>query len=169
MSLFSKFSIKSLFAFLAVIMLISACTFSPVYSEKSQVAKFNLSYAKPNTRLEQIIYQDLTLRLGEKSDSHLLTIKVSNSTRAVARTSNGTPSSIREAILRANITLIDSNDSSNIVFSGIRKASASYSTNSQIIANNKALENANETAALELAQTIRLTLIGVLSANNISN
>jgi len=169
MSLFSKFSIKSIFAFLAVIMLISACSFSPVYNNKTQTADFNLSYSEPKSRLEQIIYQDLKLRLGEKNDANLLTIKVSASSRAVARTSNGTPSTIAEAILTASITLVDSTDSSNVIFSDTRKASASYSTNSQIIANNKAYENASETAALELAQTIRLTLIGVLSAKNISN
>jgi len=166
---------KSLFAFKAIIfilastLLLSACSFAPIYGNKGQINNMsNLSYAKPNTRLEQIIYQDLKLKLGEKANSSLVTIIVSNSTKSVARTSNSTPFTIIETILNATISVTDAKDAS-IIFSGKRRASASYSTNGQRIADLKAFEDANKKAALELAQIIRLTLIGALSTASPSN
>ncbi len=149
-----------------MMLLVSACSFSPIYGDKSQSSSnIKLSYAEPKNRLEQIIYKDLAHKLGDSENSDLLTISVSSSSRSVARTSNDLPFSIKEAVLTASITLVDNENANNIIFSGTRSAATSYSTNGQIISDKKALEDAQEKAALELAQTIRLTVIGAISTN----
>ena len=49
----------------------SACTLTPVYSGRlAEQPLLDLAYAKPNNRLEQIIYQDLALRLGASDAPH---------------------------------------------------------------------------------------------------
>ncbi len=169
MLLFKKYSVflKSFIALAFLSLALSACSFSPIYGDKAfDNSNIRLSYSEPKTRLEQIIYSDLRLKLGEEANSDLLTIAVSSSTRSIARTGNGLPSSISEAIVTARIKIVDFNDETNIIFSGTRSAATSYSTNGQIIADKKALEDAQERAALELAQIIRLTLIGSPTKTN---
>ncbi len=163
MLLFKKYSIflKSILELAFFSLILSACSFSPIYGDKNlPYSNISLSYAEPKTRLEQIIYSDLRLKLGEKENSDLVTITVTSSSNSIARTSNSLPSTISEAIVTARITIVDSSEDRNIIFSGTRSAATSYSTNGQIIADEKALEDAQERAALELAQIIRLTLIG---------
>lgn len=143
---------------------LSACSFTPLYGEQ---AALNLAYASPDSRLEQIIYQDLALRLGKTttSDAPLVKITASTSSRRVGRTSSDSPATTYEATVTANVlvTKQETNASTGeietkAIYTANRKASASYTTNDQRLANQHAVEEAQERAALAVAQTIRLLL-----------
>ncbi len=149
---------------------LAACSFTPAYQSnniKGQTIK--LDYPKPASRLEQIIFQNLQLTLGKADDAQSeqldkFKLSLSQSTRTVGRSSNGLPSSVKEIILTADFSIIDG-ENGQTIYQAQRLARASYTTNGQIIADKKAQEEASERAALELAQIIRLTLIGALGKN----
>ena len=161
--------LKALGALVFITLALSACTFSPIYGDKNiNNNNFQLSYAKPTTRLEQIVYSDLKLKLGEVTniDAQNLKITISQSTRSVGRSSDGLPTNVLEIKLTANIKLFENAEQKNVVFSAMRVSTASYRTNGQAFADQQAAISASETAALELAQIIRLTLIAQLKNPN---
>ncbi|VAW20802.1 hypothetical protein MNBD_ALPHA11-1225 [hydrothermal vent metagenome] len=151
---FSKISIWIIFS-----LILSACTFSPVYSNPDQNdTAFNLEFASANTRLEQIVYSELAASFSNSS-----AIK-ENLVEVIVSSSNVTPG-VRSVGLTGKITVTNI-QSSKIVYVGSRTASATYGASGQSLANQQAANEASERAARELAQTIRLTLIGVLSAQS---
>ena len=134
----------------------------PVYGDRGIGAeRVALSYAKPTTRLEQIIYQDLALSLGKASAGPLLTVKTTTSNRRLTRSDVSRPSAQREAVVTADIEVKGADGA--VLFAGRRSAAASYTVDGQGLADTEALRNAEEQAARALAETIRLTLIGVLA------
>ncbi len=161
----TKIYLKTLLAIIFIALSLSACSFTPIYSNTSANAKLNISYDKPTSRLEQIVYQELKLRLGagDNIDSNFLVVKISQSTRNVGRSSDGLPTNIMEVKLTGNIFLYQTSDKQNIIFKATRVATASYRTSPQSLNNQQALASASEQAALELAQIIRLTLLGELN------
>ncbi len=162
--------------------LLAACSFTPLYGENSAVGtSLDLAYAEPETRLDQIIYQDLALRLGRTrtADAPLVTVKTSRSGRRVGRTSSGSPATTYESIVTASVTVTRqlptssilteneqvsenkeeiSDKKSNVLYSVSRKASATFTTNGQRLADQQAIIDADERAALAVAQTLRLLL-----------
>lgn len=149
-------------ALIAPVALAGCTSFRPVYGESGIGAeRVALSYAKPTTRLEQIIYQDLALNLGRDAAGPLLTVATSASSRALTRSDVTRPSQQREAVVTATIEVKDREGL--VVFAGERSAAASYSVNEQGLADTEALRNAEERAARALAETIRLTLIAALA------
>lgn len=136
--------------------LVSGCSFSPVYGDGSALEDLDIRYAEPGSRLDQIVYQEFALRLGTASrvDAPLVTITTSASSRRVGRSSDGTPSTAYEAIVSGSAVLTD--DEGTKLISVSRKASAGYTTNGQLLADEQAREEATERAALALAQQLRL-------------
>ncbi len=164
--LFNRFSgLIKLFSILIFTMLfLSACSFSPLYEEKSLITNsISLNYAKPNTRLEQIVYNELKLRLGNNNENeeNIFSITISPSTRSVGRSSNQSPANIRELILTGNYSVTNADNEK--IISGSRSVRVSYAQSGQIIADKQAYNEASERAALELAQIIRLALLAELS------
>lgn len=143
---------------------LSACSFTPLYGDNSAVGtSLDIRYAEPNTRLEQIIYQDLKLRLGREKTANapLVTIATSAGSRRIGRTSSGSPATTYEATVTANVTVTEldsTTGTSETIYNVSRAASATYTTNGQRLADQQAVEEANERAALAVAQTIRLLL-----------
>lgn len=150
--------------FLAPAAALSGCTgFTPVYGENGLGAeRVELSYAAPNSRLEQVIYQALALRLGKSSDPDAPRVSISASNAARALTSDivTVPNRQLEMVVTAAVTLTDK--TGKVLFSGIRKASASYTSGAQLLANQAAETDATERAGKTVAETIRLTLLGAL-------
>jgi len=168
--------------------LLSACSFTPLYGENSAVGtSLDLAYADPSSRLDQIIYQDLALRLGQtrSADAPLVSVSTSRSNRRVGRTSSDSPSTTYEATITATVTVTRARPAepvmvmppakpgktaeiipakADILYTVSRKASATYSTNDQRLANQQASEEAAERAALSVAQTLRLLLAANLPA-----
>lgn len=148
---------------LALPVTLAACSsFRPVYGENGIGAeRIALNYAKPTNRLEQIIYQDLALALGKDDNGPQLSVVTTSSARALTRSDVSRPSRQREAVVSAEITVRDV--AGAVLFSGTRSAAAGYSADGQGLADAEARRNAEEQAARELAEIIRLTLIGALS------
>lgn len=148
---------------------LAGCTgLTPVYGERGIGAERHaLNYSKPNSRHEQIIYQELVLRFGRTSDPSSPTVRIttSNSTRKLTRSSVVRPSEQREATVTALIELIAADGS--VILSTSRSAAALYTTDSQALAASEAEREAGDRAARELAETVRLTLLGALTQSAI--
>lgn len=143
---------------------LAGCTsYAPVYGDSgTNVAQANFQYAKPVNRLDQIIYQDLTLKMGRSATgvAPLLEITTTTSSRDLTSTDVNRPSQQYEAVVTATIKV--TSPAGAVVFNTTRSASAVYTTDGQGLAENEAQRSAEDNAARELAETIRLTLMGVL-------
>lgn len=143
---------------------LSGCTgFRPVYGDAGIGAeRLALNYDKPAGRLEQIIIQDLIVRLGSSAEPEAPVLSVGTSviTRQLTRTNVVKPVTQWEVTVVANYSL---NSGTSTVTAGSRRASANYTTNGQVLADESALKDATERAAHAVADTIRLTLLGALS------
>ena len=139
--------------------LVSACSFSPLYQNTSQTgSRYELVFGSPKNRLEQIVYQDLIARFKRSGNplAHTVTVVVSSG--------NLTPGN--NSVALKGILTITRAGSSDILFKGTRTASATYVSNAQSAANQQSANAANEQAAHQLAETLRLTILGVLGADN---
>lgn len=153
-------------AALATTTALAACSgLTPVYGERGLgVERHAFRYDKPASRLEQIIYQELVLRLGRSSDPSvpLVRITTSSSVRDLTRTRVSNPAAQKEAVVTARIVLVDADG--NTAFTATRSAAASFTADRyQALAETEAEREAKERAAKELAETIRLTLLGALA------
>ena len=143
------------FAPLAFLFL-AACSFAPVYSNPAiSRSNFDLTFDQGNTRLEQIVYADLVAHFGRSTAPITQNVHVAVSSSAI------TPG--KSSVGLQGIITITNNQSDEIVFTGTRTASATYLSSGQSLANQQAANEATERAAHQLAETIRLTLISVLS------
>ena len=145
---------------------LSACSgFTPVYGERGiGVEKHAFRYDKPASRLDQIIYQELALKLGRTSDSTVPMVRVTttSSVRGLTKTNVSNPAAQNEAVVTAKIELIDADGT--IAFTATRSSSALYTADrDQALAETEAEKEAKERAARELAETVRLTLLGALA------
>lgn len=143
---------------------LAACTgLTPVYGERGFGAeRIAVTYAEPNNRLEQIIYQDLALRLGKGGDD-AATVRVSTSQSSQDLTNNTVtaPNVQKQMTVTASITVSDA--SGEVVFSGTRSQTADYTVDAQALSNQQAEASAARQAALLLSDTIRLEIIAALS------
>ncbi|WP_299642696.1 LPS assembly lipoprotein LptE [Devosia sp.] len=144
---------------------LAGCTgLTPVYGERGiGTERHPLNYADPQNRLDQIIYQELVLRFGRATDPASPTVRITTSsdTRRLTRSNVERPSEQREARVKALIELVAPDGS--ILLSTTRSAAALYTIDSQVLAETEAEREALERAARELAETVRLTLLGALS------
>jgi hypothetical protein len=150
-------------ALLAPLLLAGCSGLRPVYGDAGIGAdELAFAYAEPETRLEQIIIQDLALRLGlsESPDAPTVTIVAKSSSRDLTRTGTTKPVTHREATVTASYSVSANGE---IVLEGSRRASASYTTSDQVLADEAAFKDAAERAAHEVAETIRLSILAELS------
>jgi hypothetical protein len=145
---------------------LGACSFSPVYSGAlAEQPSLNLAYAKPTTRLEQVVYQELSLRLGASTSetAPLATVTTSTSTADMLVTGNLSPAIPVEVTVTAtlSITARDGSDTGPRKFT--RAAAADYTRSGQIIADTAAAEEAAERAAKSAAESLRLAVLAALS------
>jgi hypothetical protein len=143
---------------------LAACTgLMPVYSERGLGTEtVAVAYAAPNNRVEQIIYQDLALRLG-KSSGAVPVVKISATRNDVALTNNLVTAPNRQRQMRVTAKVSVTDVDGEVIFSGTRAQTADYTTDAQALANQQAEDDAARRAALLLAQTIRLEVIAALA------
>jgi len=143
--------------------LLSACTgFTPVYGENGlgnqQVA---VKYASPSNRLEQVIYQDLALKLG-KSAGDVPTVTISAS--ATLPTTDTTTATLSVAsgqvTVRVFVSVID--PSGKVIVQSNRSVVENFVKGGQAFSNQEAANEASERGARELAESIRLQILGAL-------
>jgi hypothetical protein len=161
---FSPLRIATLAVALALAPLLGACTgFSPVYGPSSVTTQgVAIAYGVPAGRLEQVIYEDLALRLGRNSPgAPKLTITTSSSTVSLTERVVRTANYQKQVKVTARIRLTAADG--KVLFSGSRSETADYTDDRQVLANDQAQTEAAERAAHLLADTIRLTILGALA------
>ena len=151
---------------LATTTALTACSgFTPVYGERGiGVEQHAFRYDKPASRLDQIIYQELALKLGRSTDPSVPMVRVTTTSgiRGLTSTSVAKPSTQREAVVTAKIELVQADGT--IAFTATRSTAASFTADGQqALAETEAEKEARERAARELAETVRLTLLGALA------
>jgi hypothetical protein len=145
---------------------VCGCTFAPVYGDQGVATqKLVLNYGTPNTRIEQVIYQELSLRLGGATapDAPVVNIVATRSAFATAFSQTRDPAKPNRVTVNAIVTVTKNGA---VLKSFARKASAEYTTNGQVLADNAAVDDAGERAAKAVAETIRLSLIALLMGQN---
>ena len=140
----------------------AGCTsFTPVYGDNAVQPMENgtFRFAEPKSRLDQIVYQDVKLKLGisKASNAPLVGIVTTSDTRDLTKSDVARPNEQHEAVVSAEITITSA--AGTVVFHTTRSASAVYTTDTQGLADTQAQQAAEEQAAQELAETVRLTLI----------
>jgi len=144
---------------------LAGCTsFTPVYGDAGiGTERHALRYEAPGNRLDQIIYEELVLRFGRTTDPAAPTVRIETSkfTRDLTKSGVTRPAEQREAVVKAHIVLLGPGD--KVLLTTDRSASALYTVDSQALAGSEAEIDAYERAARELAETVRLTLLGALT------
>ena len=145
---------------------LAACSgLTPVYGERGiGVERHAFRYDKPATRLDQIIYQELVLKLGRSTDPSVPLVRVTTTSyvRDLTKTRVSNTAAQKEAVVTAAIELVDADG--NVAFTATRSAAASFTADRfQALAETEAEKEARERAARELAETVRLTLLGALA------
>ena len=146
---------------------LGACSFSPVYSGAlGNQPMLDLAYAKPTTRLEQVIYQELALRFGSsdaETAAPLATVTASSSSSAIGLSATGNPNKPRRVTVTATLTVARRDCTAAEPLTFTRQASADYTTSGQVLADTAAATEAAERAARAAAESLRLALLASLS------
>lgn len=145
---------------------LGACSFSPVYSGTlASQPMLNLAFAKPTTRLEQVIYQELALRFGssDAATAPLATVSVVSSAPVVAMSATANPNKLYRAVVTATLTIARRDGTNAEPLSFTRQASAEYTTSGQVLADTAAANEAAERAAKAAAESLRLAMLASLS------
>lgn len=157
--------VAALVVAIATPLAVAGCTgFTPVYDTHGGTTdqKIELAIAPPGNRAEQIIYQDLRLRFANAAGAAprlaISTVVTSTALTSQVVTTAQVP---YQVTVTAAVKLTDAEGKP--LYSGSLAQSADYNTGPQVLANNAALDDATKRAAHLLADSIRLTVLGVLS------
>ncbi len=145
---------------------LSACSgLRPVYGDiGGGTSAYLVNYAAPGSRLDQIIYNELRLRLGAHSDSPQavrVSVRSYYALRALTRTEQSVPGTPWEVTVTSAISAVS--PTGEILFSGTRTASSVYNTVGQVLADTTAQTDAAERAARSMADIVRLSLLGAFN------
>jgi hypothetical protein len=165
----SSSSTRLIAAVLVTGLSLAGCTsFRPVYGDTGGLAgqaALDLAYAEPDSRLEQIIYQELALRLGRSSSPSAAQAKVVvaevNLNSALSATSG--PNTPFEVTVAATLTVTPPAGSTAAPLSISRSATAEYTTSANVLGNTQARIDAAERAAKAAAESLRLALLAAYS------
>jgi hypothetical protein len=147
---------------LGVAAAMGACTLTPVYSGgQAESALPALAYAKPASRIEQIIYQDLALRLGatDLATAPLASVRASagHADMVLSRTAN--PNKPVEVTVTATLTITQRDGTTTAPVVLTRQATANYSRSGQVLGDREAAIDAEERAAVAVAESLRLAVL----------
>lgn len=144
---------------------LSACSFSPVYSGTlASQPLLDLAFAKPTSRLEQVIYQELRLRFGSDAETApLATVAASASGGTVGLSQTANPNKLARMTVTATLTIVRRDGTSAEPISFTRVASADYTTSGQVLADSAAAQEAVERAGKAAAESLRLAVLASLS------
>ncbi|GHA23467.1 hypothetical protein GCM10007989_18690 [Devosia pacifica] len=137
---------------------LAACTMSPIYGAAERTDVLNLQFAEPNTRLEQIVYQQLALRMGTDAEGAPLARVTITSEIAGATLSDSVNPNVPYRVTLEGTMTIETGDGT-IAKQITRVASADFTGNDQALASQEGRIDAEERAARELAEALRLALL----------
>lgn len=166
MSSFSAQARKGLFllALSSVLALGGCSSFRPVYGENGIASeRMEMAYAKPASRLDQVVYQEFVLRFGrsQSPDAPLLTVTATAAGRGLTTTSISKPATQYQ--MRVTVLAVLTTADGRTVFSGSRTAEAQYVAVGQVLADTEAANEASERAAKEAGEGLRLAILGALA------
>lgn len=146
---------------LAAIALVAGCTFTPAYTDNSAASALMLNFAQPTNPLEQIVYQDLTRRFGAATspDAPQVSVTVTSYSRALSQAVTTDPA---KGNLMTVSGVLRISRGGQPILTASRQATATYSTDSQVLGDNSAMTAAQEQAAHALADTLELTILATL-------
>lgn len=156
-----KMITKTIAAVAIAVLAGAGCSFSPVYSDGSPINAMSLAFdlGEPTSRVEQVIYQEMSLRFAESSapKTPKLVIRATSSVRDAFVTENAAnaPDTYEVTVTGAATATYEG----EIIFTATRRATAQYATTSQTMANQSAREIADERAAKAVAESLRLALL----------
>lgn len=147
--------------------IVSGCSsFKPVYGDASNVqGSMNFAYAKPNSRLEQLVYQELSLRLGssDSATAPLASVTVGAGAADLVLSQTANPNKPKEITATATLTITPRDGSGAPVQTYTRRATANYTTSGQVLADKTAENDAAERATKAAAESLRLAVLAGLS------
>lgn len=142
---------------------LAGCTFTPVYGDYGVTQqRLELAYSKPGNRLDQIIIQDLSLKLGKSNDPDAPLVSISSGAGNRTLTRTGTSKPVTQQEVTVNVSYTVAADGRVVTF-GSRSASASWTTTGQVLADEAAYRDAEERAARAASETVRLSILAALA------
>jgi len=142
---------------------LAGCTMAPVHGGFVEEGALDVAYGEPNSRTEQLIYQELALRLGESSAPSVPLVSVSaaisGATEALSETRPANPNTMRSLTITARMTVSPRDGSATAPVTITRTATAEYTTNAQALSAQEARDEAEERAARAVAESLRLALL----------
>lgn len=151
-------------AVLVAPIVLAGCTgLTPVYGTNGLgQERVAVRYGQPASRLDQIIYEELSLRLGKSGgDVPTVTVATTTASRSLTNDTIGAPSKPQQMTVTAQVNVTDVDGT--VLLSRSRSATADYTNGSQGLANQQAADDAAERAARQLADTLRLEIIAALA------
>jgi hypothetical protein len=142
---------------------LAGCTFTPVYGDYGVAReRLELAYSRPASRLDQLIIEDLSLKLGKSDDpaAPLVTISASASGRTLTHTGTAKPVTQQEATVNVAYSVAANG---RVLTSGSRSASAAWTSSGQVLADEAARKDAEERAARAAGETVRLSILAALA------
>lgn len=167
MSWFSAIArLLKMLAIIGIVAAVAGCSgFKPVYGDGSLASGVSFYYPDPGSRLDQIIYSELRLRLGPASPqdgAYSVSVSTSASGRGITKTAVVKPAKTLEMVVTASIIVVD--PEGKVVFAGNRSTSALYESVGQVLADTEAQTEAAERGAKALADIVRLAVLGAISS-----
>jgi hypothetical protein len=141
---------------------LSACTFTPALNDSAATQAMALGFAAANNPLEQIVYQDLGRHFGltDNPDAPQVSVTVSTYARDLAQSATADPA---KGKLMTATGILRITRGGAPVLTTTRQATATYTADSQVLADKSAETAAQEQAAHALADTLELTIISALA------
>lgn len=143
---------------------LAGCSLTPAYADRSAVRQLALTYPEPDSRLQQIVYQEMRLDFGGDAGkgAPIASVSISQSGWDPTKSTIGDPRSPYQVTLSGTLTITApavSGEQPKVLFEATRQASATYTTDGQSLGDNFAAVAANEQAARELAESLRLAIL----------
>lgn len=151
--------------------ILASCQFQPLYGEQATVGSSNtqlsaVKVSQVDSRVGQQVRNHLLFLLnggfGNNEKSHEARIRVTWNNRQLAAIQGVRDNVSGTITVIASYDLVDISDGS-IIGSGTRQAEAAYDRTGQVFANTRAERDAENRAAKEAAESLRLAIASDLS------
>ncbi len=159
---------RSFISIMAVLFLAS-CQYQPLYGDRGNSAGAGLEtvgVANVDSRVGLQVRNNLLFLMNggfaSSEKTHEAQLRVSYSNKQLASLPLVADSTAGTVTVRASYDLIDLR-TGEVVASGLRDATASYDRTGQVFANNRAVRDAENRAAKETAESLRLAIASHLS------
>lgn len=156
---------------ISLVLILAACQFQPLHGSNSNTVTSgglaSVEVSQVNSRVAQQVRNHLLFLLNGGGPSvektHEAQIRVTWSNKLLAAIPTVQDSTAGTVTVTVSYDLVE-NATGDIVTSGQRKADASYDRTGQVFANNRAVRDAENRAAKEAAEALRLAIASDLNS-----